>query len=257
MAVDPQTLRSAQLIMLEMLVEFDTICKKHDLTYWLDSGTLLGAVRHKGFIPWDDDVDIAMPVEDYEKFATLAKEELSEHIFFQNKATDNTFVFDYMKLRSNKAKIVEFHEANKSVDYHQGVFVDIFPMLQVKKSRFHQWYYQSALALIRFFSEKNLHVQTSIPSRPMRRFLAWTLRCMHKKDATSHTQVIYGGEMPDVAAWFDKKEIFPLTKLSFEEIEFYVPKNPDHYLRAIYAFDYKQLPPENKRTIHAHKVTIS
>ena len=62
--IEPRILRKAQLIMLDMLIEFDAICKKHQLQYWLDSGTLLGAVRHQGFIPWDDDIDLSMPVED-------------------------------------------------------------------------------------------------------------------------------------------------------------------------------------------------
>ena len=62
--VDPKILRKAQLIMLDMLIEFDAICKKNQLQYWLDSGSLLGAVRHQGFIPWDDDIDISMPIED-------------------------------------------------------------------------------------------------------------------------------------------------------------------------------------------------
>ena len=85
MAVEQKELRKAQLIMLDMLVEFDAICKKHNLKYWLDSGTLLGAVRHQGFIPWDDDIDLSMPVEDYNRFKEIATSELSEDIFFQTK----------------------------------------------------------------------------------------------------------------------------------------------------------------------------
>jgi len=72
--IDPKTLREAQLIMLDSLIEFDRICKKYNFDYWLDSGTLLGAVRHKGFIPWDDDIDISMPVEDYRAFAKMVNE---------------------------------------------------------------------------------------------------------------------------------------------------------------------------------------
>jgi len=71
MSIDPKTLREAQLIMLEILVEVDAICQKYNLRYWLDSGTLLGAVRHQGFIPWDDDIDLSMPVEDYLKFQQI------------------------------------------------------------------------------------------------------------------------------------------------------------------------------------------
>jgi len=129
--IDPKTLREAQLIMLDMLVEFDKICQKYNLKYWLDSGTLLGAVRHQGFIPWDDDIDLSMPIEDYNKFIEIAENELSSDIFFQTTQTDNKFPFDYIKLRSNRAKIVEFHEKDRDIEYHQGVFVDIFPMLTI------------------------------------------------------------------------------------------------------------------------------
>ena len=79
--IDPNDLKQAQQLMLEGLVCFDKICKKHDLKYWLDSGTLLGAVRHKGFIPWDDDIDLSMPVEDYLKFKEIAQTELETGMF--------------------------------------------------------------------------------------------------------------------------------------------------------------------------------
>ena len=256
MSIDTSTLRQAQLIMLEMLKEFDTICEAHGLMYWLDSGTILGAVRHKGFIPWDDDIDISMPLEDYNKFTKIAKKSLSKDIFFQNTLTDSTFPFDYMKLRSNKACIIEFHEKDKNVEYHQGVFVDIFPMTTLADTKFHRWYYRSVFSLIRFFSEKNLHVQTSIPSRPLRSFLIWTLDKMHCGWDQKDVKVIYSGKMPDVAAQFDIAAIFPLKKIKFEDDTFYAPKDTGHYLENIYTFDYMQLPPEEKRTIHAHEVII-
>ena len=82
-------LRKMQLIQLEMLTEFDRICRKYEIEYFIIAGTLLGAVRHGGFIPWDDDVDVAMKREEYEKFCKICGKELSSKgIFLQNYHTD-------------------------------------------------------------------------------------------------------------------------------------------------------------------------
>jgi lipopolysaccharide cholinephosphotransferase len=254
--IDPKVLREAQLIMLDMLVEFDAICKKHKLQYWLDSGTLLGAVRHAGFIPWDDDIDLSMPVEDYRKFKEIAKDELSENIFFQTRQTDREFKFDYIKLRSNKASIVEFHEKEKDIKYHQGVFIDIFPMLTIPNTEFHQAFYEDAFKLIRDVSSISLHTPNGKDHPKVREALLEALNEMHEGWERENLKVIYSGKMPDVAAWFDIKEVFPLKKLNFEGLEFPVPHNPKHYLGSIYSFNFMELPPEEKRTIHAHEMSI-
>jgi lipopolysaccharide cholinephosphotransferase len=250
LAIDPTVLREAQLVMLDMLIEFHAICEKNDLIYWLDSGTLLGAVRHEGLIPWDDDIDISMPVEDYRKFAAIAKDALSKDVFFQNTQQDENFPFDYMKLRSNKVAIIEFHEADKQIDYHQGVFVDIFPMLAVRDGKLHRWYYGLAFKCIRFFSAKKHNILM------LRKFFVWTLNVMHLGWEKENTKVIYSGKMPDIASQFDLSAIFPRKKISFEDFEFYGPQDPDHYLENIYDFDYMTIPPEEKRIIHAHEVII-
>jgi len=254
MAIDPKELRQAQLIMLDMLVEFDAICQKHKLQYWLDSGTLLGAVRHKGFIPWDDDIDLSMPIEDYNKFKEIAQDELSENVFFQTRDTDKEFKFDYIKLRSNKASIVEFHEKDRNIDYHQGVFVDIFPMLTLPNEEFYKNYYSESFKLIRDTSSVSLHTPNGRDLPKSREKLVESLFLMHQGWNEKDSKVIYGGEMPDVPAWFDKDEVFPLKKIEFEGLEFYAPKNPQHYLKSIYSFDFMELPPIDKRTIHAHSI---
>jgi len=256
--IDPKVLRKAQLIMLDMLIEFDAVCKKHQLKYWLDSGTLLGAVRHQGFIPWDDDIDISMPVEDYNKFLKIARSELSSEIFFQTSKTDENFKFDYIKLRSNKASIVEFHEKDKSIAYHQGVFIDIFPMLTIDNTEENKKLYDSTLKEIRNVSSTSLHTPNGKDDPVKRATLVASLNQKHQgwesNKIKAKTKVIYGGEMPDVAAWFDIEKVFPLTTIEFEGHSFPIPHNPSHYLDAIYSFDYRQLPPKNKRITHAHKI---
>ncbi len=255
--IEPAVLRKAQLIMLDMLIEFDAICKKHQLQYWLDSGTLLGAVRHRGFIPWDDDIDLSMPIEDYNKFLAVAESELSRDIFLQTSKTDKGFKFDYIKLRSNKASIVEFHEKDKHVTYHQGVFVDIFPMLAIDDTEENKTQYVSTLKEIRGVSPISLHTPSGKDDPVARASLVASLKQKHLGWDVGKSKVIYGGEMPDVSAWFDIEDIFPLTTIEFEGLSFPAPNNPSHYLDAIYSFDYRQLPPKNKRIIHAHSIAFT
>jgi lipopolysaccharide cholinephosphotransferase len=249
--IDSKVLREAQLIMFDMLVEFDKICRKHNLQYWLDSGTLLGAIRHNGFIPWDDDIDLSMPVEDYREFARIAKDELPEGIFFQNKITDPSFPFDYMKLRSERATIVEFHEAGRDVDYHQGVFVDIFPMFAINETKLNHFFYEKSFSIIRFFSAKKFDCTR------IRKVIKKSIEKLHVGwDKKIGTNVIYSGKMPDVAGAFNYNAIYPLVKMEFEGREFPVPNDPHHYLSTLYSFDYMELPPEDKRATHAEEIKI-
>jgi lipopolysaccharide cholinephosphotransferase len=254
--IDPKVLAQAQKIMLEMLVVFDKICKKHNLRYWLDSGTLLGAVRHKGFIPWDDDIDLCMPLEDYNRFSKIASSELPEEIFFQTSQTDIHFKFDYIKLRSNEAGIVEFHEKNKDVGYHQGVFVDIFPMLTVENTPKMLKEYEDTLARIRAVSSVSLHTPDGVDNPMEREVLVKSLEKYHQGWEKKECKLIYSGKMPDVAASFSSEEVFPLAELNFEGFTFPAPQNPQHYLSEIYSFNFMELPPEEKRTIHAWEMVL-
>ena len=118
-------LRKLQLTEIEVLDEIVRICKKHKLQYFLLAGTCLGAVRHSGFIPWDDDIDIGMPREDYEKFLNIALDELDEKYFLQYYKTDENYYLGFAKVRKNNTSfITKGFEKKKG---HQGFFVDIFP----------------------------------------------------------------------------------------------------------------------------------
>ncbi len=249
--IDNKTIKKAQLIMLDMLIEFDKICKKHKLEYWLDSGTLLGAVRHDGFIPWDDDVDISMPVKDYKKFCKVAQSELKKSMFLQHTQTDSEIPFDYMKIRDNRASIVEFHEEGRDITYNQGLFLDIFPMLTVKDCKFHNLMYRYSFVAIRFFSVKKFE------QKGLRKLFVNLLHKMHLGFLKKDTKIIYGGEMPDVAGAFSYNCIFPLKKIKFEGLEFFAPNRSEDYLIELYGRDYMQLPPLDKRTVHAVEIILN
>ncbi|MCI8983596.1 MAG: LicD family protein [Hungatella sp.] len=109
---------------LEMLERFDQVCKKHGLTYWAFYGTLLGAVRHQGFVPWDDDIDLVMFRDDYERLKAVASWEFREPYFFQDAYTDRR-IWALSKIRDSRTTGIEFRELR---DFHQGIFIDIFPL---------------------------------------------------------------------------------------------------------------------------------
>lgn len=110
----------------ELLCEFVNICSKYNLTYFLVCGSALGAVKYRGFIPWDDDIDVAMPRSDYEIFIKVAQECLPEHVFLQNNDTDPEFPQIYSKLRNSNTTYVEKTVAHLNINH--GVFIDIFPL---------------------------------------------------------------------------------------------------------------------------------
>ena len=109
---------------LQMLEKLDEVCKKYGITYWACYGTLLGAVRHQGFIPWDDDVDLVMFRDEYERFQAIAREEFKEPYFFQNSYTDRR-IWALSKIRDSRTTGIEFQDLK---DFHQGIFIDIFPL---------------------------------------------------------------------------------------------------------------------------------
>ncbi len=116
---------------LQMLEKFDQVCKKYQLSYYAYYGTLLGAVRHQGFIPWDDDIDLVMFRDDYEKFQAIAPEEFKEPYFFQNSYTDR-LLWPFSKIRDSRTTGAEPQFRSLGASFHQGIFIDIFPFDSVE-----------------------------------------------------------------------------------------------------------------------------
>ena len=115
-----------QALLLEMLKDIDTVCKKHRIAYQLFAGTALGAVRHHGFIPWDDDVDIIMPRREYERFFNEAAGDFDETRYFVQREHSDHWPMPYSKLRRNNTTCIEKYHP-KDLKIHQGVYIDIFP----------------------------------------------------------------------------------------------------------------------------------
>ncbi len=121
-------LREYQLAQLELLDITDEICKKMNLTYYLIGGTLLGAVRHKGFIPWDADIDIAMPREDYEAFLRYWTENPSSRYFYQHFSTEKNHLTPHAILKIKNTKVVMCERVSKYKPEHEGIYMDVFPL---------------------------------------------------------------------------------------------------------------------------------
>ena len=127
-----QILRKLQLTELKILTEFDRLCRKHNLRYYIVGGTLIGAVRHGGFIPWDDDIDVSMPREDFKKLLKIAESEFTSGYFLQTRKTDKCS-FYYAKLRKNGTCFRE--EKFEHMDFHKGIFMDIFPLDYIPENK--------------------------------------------------------------------------------------------------------------------------
>ncbi len=132
--MDDKILRRLQLTELELLMELHRVCVENDIEYVIAFGTMLGSVRHKGFIPWDDDADVVMTRENYERFRSLRGELNPEIAYFQDHDTDPSYIWGYGKLRRTGTKYIR--AGQEHVKANTGIFIDIFPMDGIPKTHF-------------------------------------------------------------------------------------------------------------------------
>lgn len=260
--MDQNTLRALQLCELGILKEVKRVCEKHEITYYLSSGTLLGAVRHKGFIPWDDDIDIEMPYEDYQRFLSVAQLELGDQYFVQNCDTDSGFYFAYTKIRKNGTLMMSPWE-QEDVGNH-GVWIDVFPLTTVSSKRdgkikrtfvtlsnyllmpeksfkHSESWIRSQSSSTKFVAVKMIRKLPLCIRRAIRKRMMKFVFRTHGKNG--HTEMVWGNVtnrcMPDVYAG-------EKTQLLFEDDYFDVPPKYHEYLSYVYG-DYMTPPPENQR----------
>ena len=247
-------LAQAKLVMLKLLRVFDDICRKNNLNYWLDGGTLIGAIRHNGFIPWDDDIDVAMLYDDYEKFINLAPQELPNDVFLQTRKSDREYPLFFAKLRD---KYSTYEEENVThLHCHKGIFIDIFPMDYVK----HSCIQRNMKLLLHGTNYSKLHssvksfVQRIIGRFNRKMILLFKLpvfQCLNRMfhaDYHNASKLAYCMEVNEVFQ-YSKESVFPLKEHVFEGYKFFIPTNYDAYLKEYFG-DYMQLPPKDKRYVH-------
>lgn len=260
--IDSKTLKKLKATELEILNEIDRICKKNNINYFLIGGTLLGAVRHKGFIPWDDDLDIGMMRDDFIKFSKTVNNDLDNKYFFDYFSTDKNYHLPFAKIRKNSTTFDE--EVLKNIDIHKGIFVDIFPYDYtddnfkrsfIKASVIHLLsntvLYKKKIINISSCKYKVLSLFFSIfPSCKILKFIDFLSRNFNgKKDNITH--VICFNSMKNLKKdYFDINVIFPLKKVEFENNKYNGLNDNDKFLTVQYG-DYMKLPKIEERVNHS------
>ena len=253
-------LRQLQLIELELLLEADRICKKCGIHYNIIAGTMLGAVRHGGFIPWDDDVDIALLRPEYQRFREACKTELNtDRYYFQDHTATPGYRWGYGKLRMRDTLFLREHQEH--MPYEQGVFIDVFPLDAVPDSHAGRllvnaecyfvrkllWARVGKIADPRPGMRRLYAVLDGIPEKRVLKRLDGMTASASKRNSdwvrilmfpTPNWQCGYR------KAWYSGQE-----NISFEGYQFPGVESPDDYLKFKFG-DYMTLPPENRRKTH-------
>lgn len=250
-------------VSLYILLAFDKVCRENNLTYFLDSGTALGAIRHGGFIPWDDDIDVGMPREDYERFLQIGQEKLPEEFFIQTRETDPAYKRNAAKIR---LKGTTFQESEGLLYEQNGFFIDIFPYDNVSKNRIKaksdifikgrlhylisSWWYggNGSSKLHRIIVKL---IVKRIPKSLIEYLNKIFINSCRKNEYrdTGYMTSYYWVMSFNHSYIFDTEKLLPVKDIMFEGHPVKIMNCPDYYLKMIYG-NYMQLPPEEKR--HGH-----
>ncbi|MGF2384129.1 LicD family protein [Lentilactobacillus otakiensis] len=245
---------------LNIFKQFAAITHKHHIHYIALGGTMLGAVRHQGFIPWDDDMDVGMLRADYEQFLKVASDDLKDtHYFLQTPWTDENYALSYSKLLDRNTFIEEKNNVNNA---RKGVFLDIFPLDKIPDSPARQR--RQILDMRRLDSRIYLKLRYNVIDNPIRKFqnplseeqveTADDFKEQREAVMTMYNDKPALTNVKNLASQYayDKEilsldELNDIVNLPFEDTEIRVPADYDAILTRIYG-DYMELPPENART---------
>lgn len=258
--MDVQRLKSIEL---EILNEVVAICDSLDIRYFLVEGTLLGAVRHKGFIPWDDDIDIGMLRDDYNRFVKEAPSKLNYPLFLQTYETDHNYPITYAKIRNDKTTFIE--SSVKNIKMNHGVYIDIFPFDYYPEKKFSSIVLDLKLKAMAYSISCAFYIKEGRFKSFLRKiigslFYATYYDAVAEKNkiivSQKKTKLIYNYGGP-----WGKKELIPaewfsdFCKMKFEGLDLWVPCKYDLYLSHLYG-DYMTPPPKEKRVTHHYTEVI-
>lgn len=267
------TLREAQILMKTILRDIDKICRENNISYWIESGTMLGAKRHNGFIPWDDDIDIGMMRKDYERFLELAPSHLPDDLFLQNAQLDSGVENSWSKVRHKYSKLIEEDDA----EYHEGLFVDIFPYDFYECNLTDKSYIRKKISEINYLMlfKSKLPYEKNIVENLKRGIAKGYKQILIRKDlnqfcvdrqkkATNGIKkengrfVGYGSEIGefDFDRYMEKDIIFPVKEGKFEDIKVKIPNDSHRYLTTIYGERYMDIPKIEDRYNHNKGIYI-
>lgn len=260
-SIPPEDLRKIQLIQLDMLLEVDRICKKHHIKYCIIAGTLLGAVRHKGYIPWDDDADIAMLRPEYEKFCKVCDDEMdATRFYFQNHENTEGYRWGYGKVRRVGTEFVR--KGQEHMPYKTGIFIDIFPLDNVPDNFYLRRFHNGICTVIRKMlwsavggkteRSKFLRMGYKFLSVIPRGFIFSLYTILMKISNRRETQMvrILTFPTPDNGYYgYYRKWYVDLEDIQFEGHAFPGVRDYDEYLTFKFG-DYLELPPLNQRQGH-------
>lgn len=252
-------------IELEILDEIDRICSENHLRYSLAYGTLLGAIRHRGFIPWDDDIDVMMPREDYEKLREIWDKKASPGYVYQDEILCEDYINNSAKIRKDGTTFLQF-ETERQRTYHKGVFVDIFPgdRLAPKGIRRKLQYAACAVNLlyVRGYSSGTGRLTGAAerllllaPKKLRRRWVLRTRRYISRWNADSTASYMFPCTIRSCKKYYPGDLFDHMVRAEFQGKQYSIPRDYDAVLSLAYG-DYMQQPPEEERVWKHHPLLI-
>ena len=268
---EPAILEKLHQVQLQILADFIKVCDKYDLPYFVVYGTAIGAVRHHGFIPWDDDIDVAMLREDYDKFCKVFQKELGQEYNLLTPEIDGRYACTVTHIQRKGTKFIS--KASQDLKCEQCIFMDIFPLDYVakkKKDALRQSRMTNILGRLLFLSGTAypvipyggvkgkaaaiicwaIHYILVLfrvkPAYLYKKYLSIATKYNNADKSTYVTSFEYAGGLKDRVK---KTDLFPLKKVSFEDLYVNIPANNHEFLTKVYG-DYMKIPPKEQQINH-------